>query len=239
MSHKRNQFLDTSLSDEEDGSLHDSDDAEDARGSRVSGLTARSSKRQKLSVPDDDDSSGDEVSKGSEEPEDDSNNATTALQSPNVDTLKDHHPLEQNRRDSTAKPSPAKSQRSHLPTPAQLASTQRLAAKTGVLYLSRIPPFMRPSTVRHLLSPYGTITRLFLTPEAPSTHSARLRAGGNKKRSFTDGWVEFASKRDAKICAETINGRIIGGKKGGWYHDDLWNVKYLRGFKWGDLMEGV
>ena len=41
------------------------------------------------------------------------------------------------------------------------------------------------------------------------------------------------------MCVKNINGQIIGGKKGGWYHDDLWNVKYLKGFKWGDLMEGV
>jgi ESF2/ABP1 family protein len=31
----------------------------------------------------------------------------------------------------------------------------------------------------------------------------------------------------------------VGGKKGGWYHDDIWNMKYLRGFKWDDLMEQV
>ena len=41
------------------------------------------------------------------------------------------------------------------------------------------------------------------------------------------------------MCAETLNGNIIGGKKGGWYHDDIWNIKYLRGFKWDDLMEQV
>ena len=34
-------------------------------------------------------------------------------------------------------------------------------------------------------------------------------------------------------------GRIVGGKKGGWYRDDVWNAKYLKGFTWGDLMDGV
>ena len=38
---------------------------------------------------------------------------------------------------------------------------------------------------------------------------------------------------------ESINGRIVGGKKGGYYRDDVWNARYLRGFAWGDLMEGV
>ena len=31
----------------------------------------------------------------------------------------------------------------------------------------------------------------------------------------------------------------MGGKKGGWYRDDVWNAKYLKGFTWGDLMDGV
>lgn len=35
----------------------------------------------------------------------------------------------------------------------------------GVLYLSRIPPFMRPRKVRHLLSQYGGIGRVYLQPE--------------------------------------------------------------------------
>jgi ESF2/ABP1 family protein len=67
-----------------------------------------------------------------------------------------------------------------------------------------------------------------------------VKSGGNKKKSFTDGWVEFASKREARIAAETLNGNIIGGKKGGFYHDDLWNIKYLKGgFKWSHLTEQI
>ena len=40
---------------------------------------------------------------------------------------------------------------------------QQLTA--GVVYLSRIPPFMRPRKVRHLLSRYGDIGRVYLQPE--------------------------------------------------------------------------
>ena len=32
---------------------------------------------------------------------------------------------------------------------------------------------------------------------------------------------------------------MIGGKKGGFYHDDIWNMKYLKKFKWDDLMQQV
>lgn len=41
------------------------------------------------------------------------------------------------------------------------------------------------------------------------------------------------------MCAETLNGNIIGGKKGTFYHDDILNVKYLPGFKWADLTEQI
>jgi ESF2/ABP1 family protein len=61
----------------------------------------------------------------------------------------------------------------------------------------------------------------------------------NKRKTYSDGWVEFESKKTAKLCAETLNANIIGGRKGGWYHDDIWNIKYLRGYRWSDLMEQI
>jgi hypothetical protein len=30
-----------------------------------------------------------------------------------------------------------------------------------------------------------------------------------------------------------------GGKKSGFYHDDLWTIKYLKGFKWTHLTEQI
>ncbi|ORX73888.1 hypothetical protein DL89DRAFT_6019 [Linderina pennispora] len=39
----------------------------------------------------------------------------------------------------------------------------RLAEKrSGVIYMSRVPPFMKPAKVRHLLSKYGEIGRIYL-----------------------------------------------------------------------------
>jgi ESF2/ABP1 family protein len=109
--------------------------------------------------------------------------------------------------------------------------------KTGVIYLSSLPPYLKPSALKTLLLQRGfnPIIRVFLTPATPLTSGAKR----NKRKTYTDGWVEFASKKTAKICAETLNATIVGGRKGGWYHDDIWNIKYLRGFKWEDLMEQV
>ncbi len=124
-------------------------------------------------------------------------------------------------------------------TTKSLTATRLALQKTGVIYISRIPPYMKPSKIRSLLSPYGTINRIFLTPEDPQRHSSRVKSGGNKKKRYIDGWVEFLDKRNAKLVAETLNANIIGGKKGGYYHDDVWNLKYLKGFKWAHLTERI
>ncbi|KAF2152512.1 hypothetical protein K461DRAFT_278743 [Myriangium duriaei CBS 260.36] len=121
----------------------------------------------------------------------------------------------------------------------QLKAKAKAKKKSGVIYISRIPPFMKPQTLRTYLSPYGEIGKLFLTPEDAATYQRRKRSGGNKKHSYVDGWVEFLSKKDAKTVAETLNGNIMGGKKGNYYHDDIWNLKYLKGFKWDDLTEQI
>ena len=44
-------------------------------------------------------------------------------------------------------------------------SAGRKTVTPGVVYLSRVPPFMRPRKVRHLLSQYGTLGRVYLQPE--------------------------------------------------------------------------
>ena len=53
----------------------------------------------------------------------------------------------------------------------------------------------------------------------------------NKLTNFWTGWIEFADKKIARQVAESLNNTLIGGKKGGFYHDDTWNLKYLSKFK--------
>ncbi|CAD6641771.1 XXYS1_4_G0015150.mRNA.1.CDS.1 [Saccharomyces cerevisiae] len=111
--------------------------------------------------------------------------------------------------------------------------------KTGVVYFSSIPPYMKPAKMRQILTRFGEVDRLFLKKEDDQRYKQRVKGGGNKKNKYEEGWAEFIRKRDAKLCAETLNGNIIGGKKGTFYHDDILNVKYLPGFKWADLTEQI
>ena len=67
----------------------------------------------------------------------------------------------------------------------------------------------------------------------------RVKFKGNKKKNFTEGWVEFHDKRVAKTVALMLNNTPIGGKKCSYYHDDLWNIKYLSKFRWTHLTEKI
>jgi ESF2/ABP1 family protein len=98
---------------------------------------------------------------------------------------------------------------------------------------------MKVAKLRSLLEPYGKINRIFLAPEDSNARARRIRAGGNKKNLFTEGWVEFVKKKEAKAACELLNARTIGGKKGTYYRDDLWNLLYLKGFKWHNLTEQI
>ncbi|RHZ25464.1 hypothetical protein DYB31_006759 [Aphanomyces astaci] len=111
--------------------------------------------------------------------------------------------------------------------------------KKGVLYMSRVPPFMKPDQVRRLLSEYGAIGRIYLVEEDKTARKRRLKSGGNRQVNFTEGWIEFKFKKDAKRVAKALNTTPIGGKKRSKYHDDMWNLKYLKGFQWTHLTEKV
>ena len=50
-------------------------------------------------------------------------------------------------------------------TPKALAAFQAAQNRAGVIYISRLPPGMRPTKVRHLMSAYGDIGRVYLQQE--------------------------------------------------------------------------
>lgn len=211
---KHNDFLDVEES-EDDGSQGYNSEAEDLRKG------GRSPKRRKVER----DASDDEDAEFSDE-ETKEESKSKHRESENKETTK--------HRSVTDLPGVSKPL-----TKKNLVATAAAIKRSGVVYLSRIPPFMKPTKLRSLLEPYGAINRIFLTPEDPASHTRRVRNGGNKKRSFVDGWVEFVNKADAKQACELLNARTIGGKKGTYYHDDVWNLLYLKGFKWNNLTEQI
>lgn len=110
----------------------------------------------------------------------------------------------------------------------KLAATQDFnttLSKRGILYLSRIPPRMGPSKVKSLLSDFGPISRIYLVEEDKVVRKKRRKAGGSGCKRYTEGWVEFESKKVAKRVGETLNMTRVTNHKRSLHYDDLWNVK--------------
>jgi ESF2/ABP1 family protein len=141
-------------------------------------------------------------------------------------------------------------------TPEALAAFKVAQERAGVIYISRIPPGMQPTKVRHLMSQYGEVGRVYLQKEGItiSMHSwphcdsmlldakrayLRRKYTSTKKPHYTEGWVEFKDKKIARSVADMLNAQPIGGKKGTRWRDDVWTLKYLPKFKWHMLTEQV
>ncbi|KAG5656483.1 hypothetical protein KAF25_000070 [Fusarium avenaceum] len=224
----KNDFLDTVESDEENDVGYNSEDDDMKKG-------GRGTKRRKLDSDEEDDL-GSDIDRDDSDDEDDT---------PGKDANKSQKKEQGGDQSEKPKRKSKDTTSTELPdvtrtlTKKNLVASEAAIKKSGVVYLSRIPPFMKPAKLRSLLEPYGTINRIFLAPEDPASHARRVRAGGNKKRSYTEGWVEFTKKKDAKTVCDLLNANTIGGKKGSYYHDDLWNLLYLKGFKWHNLTEQI
>lgn len=249
---KHNEFLDLDESENEVSDGYQSEAQEESRGKIAS---SRSAKRRKVDTQSDD--SDDDDSDVSSKPTKAVSNAKSAApkadarfaklqefeeddereEGDNEDGLEEELEAEDGEEGDITAPS----EKSGRTAPKSVLRAEKAARKSGVVYISRVPPFMKPHTLKHFLEQHAPkgLGRIFLTPEDHTRYLQRKKSGGNKKKSFTDGWVEFVSKNDAKAAASILNGNIMGGKKGNYYHDDLWNMKYLKGFKWSHLTEQI
>lgn len=108
--------------------------------------------------------------------------------------------------------------------------------KRGIIYLSTIPKYMNVTMIREIFSAYGKVDRVYLQldeNEAQSVKKKRRKA----IKHFTEGWVEFESKKVAKFVAATLNNTQISTRKKSKFFDVMWNIKYLPRFKWIHLSE--
>lgn len=162
--------------------------------------------------------------------------ASAANDADNVKSVEEEHPTDVDVNDD--KPTEKKKKVRKL----KLSTTEDFNAKLqkrGIVYLSRVPPRMTPSKVKTLLSDFGTITRVYLVEEDKTVRKKRRKAGGSGGKRYTEGWVEFESKKRAKEAGDALNMSRITNHKGSVHYDDFWNIKFLKGFKWSHLTEKV
>ena len=50
---------------------------------------------------------------------------------------------------------------------------------------------------------------------------------GKRERGpkYTEGWVEFQSKREAKLITKQLNNQQVGGRRRTPWYEDIWNIK--------------
>jgi len=111
-----------------------------------------------------------------------------------------------------------------------LEVTKAKSCKTGIIYMGYVPEGMTPKNIRLLLDRFGDIGRIFLERDKTITKN-------HKSRKYIEGWIEFKKKSVAKMVAHTLNGTAIGGKRRTQFYGALWNLKYLKRFKWSHLAE--
>ncbi|EDV91932.1 pre-rRNA-processing protein esf2 [Drosophila grimshawi] len=120
-------------------------------------------------------------------------------------------------------------------------AVKRKKRKKGIIYISNIPKHMNVTRLREILADFGKIGRVYLQPEK-QPGSGKDKATKKKKHkrlnlNFTEGWVEFESKRVAKQIVPLLNNKQISTRKKSQFYDSLWSMKYLPRFKWIHLTE--
>ena len=113
-------------------------------------------------------------------------------------------------------------------------------SQRGVIYLSRLPPYMSYKKIRKLFSEFGDVDNIYLAPEPKINRIKRIKSGGNHRKSYVEGWIEFKDRKIAKYVAKTFNSAPTGGKKRhNFYRDDIWSIKYLSKFTWEHLQSKI
>ncbi|PFH33822.1 putative pre-rRNA-processing protein [Besnoitia besnoiti] len=125
-----------------------------------------------------------------------------------------------------------------------LSLKEQKKQEPGILYISRIPPWMTRAALRQYFERFGKLGRLHIKDYAsPEQHCKRPSASSSRPSSVssavpTEGWLEFLDKRVARRVAQLLNGQAIGGKKRkSRWREDLWCLNYLKGFTWQQLIE--
>ncbi|XP_033169142.1 putative pre-rRNA-processing protein esf2 [Drosophila mauritiana] len=97
-------------------------------------------------------------------------------------------------------------------------------SKKGTIYISHLPKHMAVTNMLRIFGEYGAIGRAFLRSKKLSSKSPDIL--------FTEGWVQFNSKRVAKQIVPLLNNKQISTHKKSRFYDSLWSMKYLPQFKW-------
>eukprot|EP00906_Rhabdomonas_costata_P039404 RCo055720 len=107
----------------------------------------------------------------------------------------------------------------------------KVTEKRGIVLVNPMPRGMNPSQLRLQFQIFGDITNMRV-----NSRPGR-RWGKWANLVYTQAWVEFRRRRDAKTVAQALNASPIQASLKKAYRDEMWCIKYLKGFTWEDLLE--
>lgn len=111
--------------------------------------------------------------------------------------------------------------RAHLK---DLIENKKKVKKKGIVYISRVPPGMKPFHLKKVLSDYCEVERVWCT----ATDNDKKKS----RKAPSEAWVEISSAKKAKRLANLLHMNPMGY---GRYKEDLWNMKYLKDVEWHHL----
>jgi ESF2/ABP1 family protein len=221
---KHNEFLDLDESENEVSDGYQSEAQEESRGKIAS---SRSAKRRKVDTQSDDSDDGDDdvedvssklvkaLSKGkSAAPKADSRFAK--LQEFEDEGDKEHgteeDELEAEDGEEDADPT-APSEKAGRTAPKSVLRAEKAARKSGVVYISRVPPFMKPHTLKHFLEEHAPkgLGRIFLTPEDHTRYLQRKKSGGNKSRGVDPQWQHHGREEGQLLPRRSVEYEVLEG----------------------------
>lgn len=123
----------------------------------------------------------------------------------------------------------------------KLAKFKEKVDKSGIVYMSRVPPHLKPLKLRQMLEVHAKLGRLYMAPKETAPKKDKKQGSNSQKqgKQFSEAWIEFKEKKQAKAVVELLNCTPMGGKNRSRYKEDLWNLKYLPKFKWDHLTEEI
>lgn len=123
----------------------------------------------------------------------------------------------------------------------KLAKFKEKVDKSGIVYMSRVPPHLKPLKLRQMLEVHAQLGRIYMAPKENAPKKAKKHGASGQKqgKQFGEAWIEFKDKKQAKAVVEMLNCAPMGGKNRSRYKEDLWTLKYLPKFKWDHLTEEI
>jgi len=75
--------------------------------------------------------------------------------------------------------------------------TTKKVKKRGVVFISRLPPGMKPQVLKQIINQYTEVMRLWCNHIDNESKKKQRKSGG----ALPEAWIEVSSRKKAKVCA--------------------------------------